>query len=61
MDDTKALNQVDVCFIVDTIGSIGSFIKAAKQQLLDAISLLSSDREIDLRVGLVEYRDRVQL
>lgn len=57
MDNTKALNQVDVCFIVDTTGSMGSFIEAAKQQLLDAMSLLSSDRDIDLQVGLVEYRD----
>ncbi|MCL1475649.1 vWA domain-containing protein [Argonema antarcticum] len=54
---TKALNCVDLCFVVDTTGSMGSFIEAAKQQLLDTISLLKADSGIDLEVGLVEYRD----
>lgn len=53
----KALNHVDLCFVVDTTGSMGSFIHAAQQQLLDTIGLLSADSSIDLRVGLVEYRD----
>ena len=57
MNKSNALKQVDVCFIVDTTGSMGGFIEAAKQQLLDAMGLLSSDRDIDLQVGLVEYRD----
>lgn len=54
---TKALNHVDLCFVIDTTGSMGSFIQAAKQQLLDTIQLLSADSDIDLQVGLVEYRD----
>lgn len=54
---TKALNYVDLCFVIDTTGSMGSFIQAAKQQLLDTIQLLSADSDIDLQVGLVEYRD----
>ena len=53
----KELNRVDLCFVVDTTGSMGSFIQAAKQQLLDVLSLLSADNNIDLQVGLVEYRD----
>ncbi|MEC4802916.1 MAG: VWA domain-containing protein [Jaaginema sp. PMC 1079.18] len=57
MTTNTALNQVDICFIVDTTGSMGGFITAAKQQLLDAIGVLSGDRDIDLQVGLVEYRD----
>lgn len=55
---TKALNHVDLCFVVDTTGSMGSFIEAAQQQLIDTIRLLSADSSIDLQVGLVEYRDR---
>jgi von Willebrand factor type A domain len=54
---TKAINQVDLCFVVDTTGSMGSFIHTAQQQLLDTIRLLSADSDIDLQVGLVEYRD----
>ncbi len=54
---TQALNHVDLCFVVDTTGSMGSFIQAAQKQLLDTISLLSADSSIDLEVGLVEYRD----
>ncbi len=54
---TNALNHVDLCFVIDTTGSMGSFIEAAKQQLLDTIQLLSADSNIDLQVGLVEYRD----
>ena len=51
------LNKVDVCFVVDTTGSMGSFIAAAKTQLLNAISSLSNHSQINLQVGLVEYRD----
>jgi Mg-chelatase subunit ChlD len=54
---TNALNHVDLCFVIDTTGSMGSFIQAAKQQLLDTLKLMSADSGIDLQVGLVEYRD----
>ncbi|MFE1744748.1 VWA domain-containing protein [Coleofasciculus sp. H7-2] len=54
---TKTLNHVDLCFVIDTTGSMGGFIQEAKQQLLDTIRLLSADSDIDLQVGLVEYRD----
>jgi len=51
------LNHVDVCFVVDTTGSMGSFIAQAKAKLLETISLLSADSKMDLQIGLVEYRD----
>ena len=51
------LNQVDVGFVVDTTGSMGSFIHAAQQQLLSVLGALVDDRALDLRVGVVEYRD----
>ncbi len=53
----KSLNHVDLCFVVDTTGSMGSFIQAAQRQLLDTIKLLSTYSSIDLQVALVEYRD----
>ena len=53
----KALNHVDLCFVIDTTGSMGLFIQEAKQQLLDTMRLLSADSGIALQVGLVEYRD----
>jgi VWA domain-containing protein len=52
-----ALNQVDLCFTVDTTGSMGPFIQAAKQHLLETIRTLRADQGIDLQAGLVEYRD----
>jgi hypothetical protein len=54
----NGLNHVDLCFVIDTTGSMGSFIQTAQRQLLDAISVLSADQSIDLQTGLVEYRDR---
>lgn len=54
---TKALNQVDLCFVVDTTGSMGAFIQAAKQHLLQAIATLQGQDNFDLHMGLVEYRD----
>ncbi|MEW6734851.1 MAG: vWA domain-containing protein [Acidobacteriota bacterium] len=53
----NTLNHVDICFVIDTTGSMGSFISAAQQHLLDMISLLSANSGIDLQVGLVEFRD----
>ncbi|NET91498.1 MAG: VWA domain-containing protein [Kamptonema sp. SIO1D9] len=53
----KGLNYVDICFVVDTTGSMSSFIQVAQQQLLKAINTLSTDNNINLQVGLVEYRD----
>jgi von Willebrand factor type A domain len=53
----KALNHVDLCFVVDTTGSMGNFIKAAQEQLLNTIKSLSANNSINLQIGLVEYRD----
>jgi hypothetical protein len=56
-DVTKLLKSVDLCFVVDTTGSMQPFIDAAQRQLIDTMSKLSANNSIDLRVGLVEYRD----
>ncbi len=51
------LRQVDICFVVDTTGSMGPFIKEAKLKLIETVSQLSSNSSIQLQVALVEYRD----
>lgn len=53
----KELNQVDLCFVVDTTGSMSPFINAAREALLETISTLSKKSGVDLQIGLVEYRD----
>lgn len=54
-----ALNQVDLAFIVDTTGSMGGFISAAREQMTEMLRSLTSNAAlpIDLQVGVVEYRD----
>ena len=53
-----ALNQVDLVFVVDTTGSMGPFIVAAQRQMIAmARELVASARDVDLRIGVVEYRD----
>lgn len=51
------LNRADLCFVVDTTGSMGPFIDAAKAHLTDVVEALGRDHRMDLHVGLVEFRD----
>jgi hypothetical protein len=53
------LNQVDLAMVVDTTGSMGSFISTARQHMIAMLEALMRDTAlpIDMRVGLVEYRD----
>lgn len=50
--------RVDVCFIIDTTGSMSDEIARVKQTLLAVTGKLRSDaQEVDLRYGAVLYRD----
>ena len=53
------LNQVDLAFVVDTTGSIGAFIGAAREHMIALLRSLADGAETppDLRVAVVEYRD----
>ncbi|HJZ93185.1 MAG TPA: vWA domain-containing protein [Gemmataceae bacterium] len=53
------LNHLDLAFIVDTTGSMGPFIDAARQHTVATLRRLTSDsaRPVDLRTAVVEYRD----
>jgi hypothetical protein len=55
----ETLSQVDLAFIVDTTGSMGSFIQTARQQRTAMLQAATSAAPlpIDLRLGIVEYRD----
>jgi hypothetical protein len=54
-----ALNQVDLAFVVDTTGSMGTFIAAARRHMTDMLRGLAGAAvtPVDLRLALVEYRD----
>jgi Mg-chelatase subunit ChlD len=51
------INELDLAFIVDTTGSMGGLISAAKQQMMRMVQELLEAAEVDLRLGVVEYRD----
>jgi len=53
------LAHLDVAFIVDTTGSMGPFIDSARQHMVAMLERLTcgSTTPIDLRTGVVEYRD----
>ncbi len=51
------INAVDLAFIVDTTGSMGGLIAAAQNQMIALLEELTQAAQIDLRLGIVEYRD----
>jgi hypothetical protein len=55
----QELQQVDLAFVVDTTGSMGSFIAAARRQMVATLAALTARAAtpVDLRIGVVEYRD----
>jgi hypothetical protein len=48
---------VDVCFIIDTTGSMGDEIGRVQDTLLSLTQRLRSEQEVDLRYSAVLYRD----
>lgn len=50
-------NLLDIVFVVDSTGSMGSFISDAKNKLLTLISSLIKDQDKNMHIGLVAYRD----
>ena len=51
------INQLDLAFVVDTTGSMQPLINAAQRQMVDMIEALTRAAEVDMRLGIVEYRD----
>jgi len=52
-----AINAVDLAFVVDTTGSMGGLIAAAQNQMIVMLEELTRAANINLCLGVVEYRD----
>ncbi len=51
--------RIDVVFVLDTTGSMGGLIHAAKEKIWSIASTMgSAEQTPEIRVGLVAYRDR---
>ena len=56
---TNQRPQVEVVFVLDTTGSMGGLIQAAKEKIWSiASSMASAQPAPDIKMGLVAYRDR---
>ena len=49
--------QVDVCFVMDTTGSMGQWIEYAKEQVQSVIQSLSMNAGMPVSVSMVSYKD----
>jgi Mg-chelatase subunit ChlD len=55
----KERETIEVCFVLDTTGSMGGLIEGAKRKVWSiANEILSSKPVPNLRIGLIGYRDR---
>lgn len=51
--------KIEVCFVLDTTGSMGGLIEGAKQKIWSiANEMVSAKPTPEIRLGLVAYRDR---
>src|SRR6476620_6179589 len=51
--------QIEVCFVLDTTGSMGGLIDGAKKKIWTiANSIVAADPKASVRFALVPYRDR---
>jgi len=56
---TRQRDRIDVVFVLDTTGSMGGLIQAAKEKIWSiATTLASAQSAPEIRMGLVAYRDR---
>ncbi|MDQ2715759.1 MAG: VWA domain-containing protein [Chloroflexota bacterium] len=51
------INAVDLAFVVDTTGSMSGLIAAAQSQMITMLEELTRAANINLWLGVVEYRD----
>src|SRR5438876_4946883 len=51
--------RIEVCFVLDTTGSMSDLIEGAKQKIWSIANEITSAKPTpDLRIGLIGYRDR---
>lgn len=53
----KNLNVLDVVFVLDTTGSMGPYLEEAKRYIREIISNIAKEGDLDIKVGLVCFRD----
>ena len=51
------INQFDLAFVVDTTSSMQGLISAAQRQMVDMVDSLTQAGDINMQLGVVEYRD----
>jgi len=56
-DTPAGTNLLDLCFVMDVTGSMGSYITAAKQNIEAISDRLAAAEGYDVRFGLIAYRD----
>src|SRR5438874_516167 len=55
----EAKPRIEVCFVLDTTGSMGGLIEGAKQKIWSiANEMISAKPTPELKLGLIGYRDR---
>jgi hypothetical protein len=55
----EAKPRIEVCFVLDTTGSMGGLIEGAKQKVWSiANEMISAKPTPELKLGLIGYRDR---
>jgi Mg-chelatase subunit ChlD len=55
----KSKPRIEVCFVLDTTGSMGGLIEGAKQKIWSiANEMISAHPTPELKLGLIGYRDR---
>jgi len=58
LSQAVAKPTVEVAFVLDTTGSMGGLLEGAKQKIWSiATSVVDSNPDADIRIGLVAYRD----
>jgi hypothetical protein len=55
----REVAALDLAFVVDTTGSMSSLIAGAQRQMITMLDELLRVAAVDLRLGVVEYRDHV--
>src|SRR3989442_6718578 len=58
-DTPPKKSRIEVCFVLDTTGSMGGLIEGAKQKIWSiANEMINAKPTPDLKVGIIGYRDR---
>lgn len=56
---SQSKSRIEVCFVLDTTGSMGGLIEGAKQKIWSiANEMISAQPTPELKLGLIGYRDR---